>query len=141
MIVMCTPNAAGDASLMPEVGFAAVPYQRVIGGDDLKSHLGLTCSEAAGNFRHLRRGTRGAAFTLSGVECGTITTDTPIGVQMCALPNVTWVLTRDRDHRQAIASGTRADRIERWRLRSDARRRAQIDAAQASGRGTTMETR
>ncbi len=43
--------------------------------------------------------------------------------------------------RQAIAPGAHAARVERWRVRAEARRRAQREAAQVSGRGKTIETR
>jgi acetolactate synthase-1/2/3 large subunit len=43
--------------------------------------------------------------------------------------------------RQAIAPGTRAGQVERWRARHDARRRALRDEALAAGGGKTIETR
>ena len=43
--------------------------------------------------------------------------------------------------RRTIARGSRAGQVERWRARSDARRRALREEALASGRGKTIETR
>jgi acetolactate synthase I/II/III large subunit len=43
--------------------------------------------------------------------------------------------------RQGVAPGSRADRIERWRVRHEKDRGARREAAAASGRGPSVETR
>ena len=91
MIVMCTSERRICKSYAWG-RLAAVPHQRMTGGNDLKSRLNLTCSDAPAR-------KTGAVFPPQRcVECRTITTDTPIGCATCAcrttlLPRTTrrWV--------------------------------------------------